>query len=201
MRAHREQDLEQVTGRAGRGTRTVVPPSSARGYAPAAGTALTPGQVLALQRTAGNAAVVQRVAQDSPAHDAHTHDAHCGHGLPVQRSTVLDVLGTSGRPFAGPQAERVSAHYGGADLSHLRVHTDATAQRSAAEIGARAYTSGHHIVLGADHTEEDVRHEVWHTFQQAAGPVSGKDDGNGLSISDDDSHEEREARDAARARP
>ncbi|MEU5596055.1 DUF4157 domain-containing protein [Streptomyces sp. NPDC020298] len=196
MRAHQEQDLEQVTGRAGRGTRGVVSPPSAHGYAPAAGTPLTPGQVLALQRTAGNAAVVQRVAQES-----HTHDAHCGHALPVQRSTVHDVLGTSGRPFVGPQAERVSAHYGGADLSHLRVHTDATAQRSAAEIGARAYTSGHHIVLGADHTEEDVRHEVWHTFQQAAGPVSGEDDGNGLSISDDDSHEEREARDAARARP
>ncbi|WP_316757800.1 eCIS core domain-containing protein [Streptomyces herbicida] len=191
MHAHQEQDREQAPGRTGRAVRGAS--ADAPAHAPTAATPLTPGQVQALQRTAGNAAVVQRVAQES-----HTHDANCGHGRPVQRSAVHDVLRTSGQPFTGPQADRVSAHYGGADLSHLRVHTDSLAQASAAEIGARAYTSGHHIVLGADHSEEDVRHEVFHTFQQAAGPVSGKDNGDGLRISEDSSREEQDARAAAR---
>ncbi|MFJ8387721.1 DUF4157 domain-containing protein [Streptomyces sp. NPDC094438] len=35
-----------------------------------------------------------------------------------------------------------------ADFSDVRVHTGADAQRSAQELGARAYTSGTHVVLG-----------------------------------------------------
>lgn len=156
---------------------------------------MTPDRLLELQRSVGNAAATELLAQQR-----HEHGDQCGHPPTVQRSTVPDVLTTPGVPFAGPLAERVSAHYGGVDLSHIRVHADPVAQRSAAELGARAYTSGHHVVLTDNATEKDVRHEVAHTFQQAAGTVSGKDNGDGLKISEPDSPEEKAA-EAAAQRP
>jgi Domain of unknown function (DUF4157) len=68
----------------------------------------------------------------------------------------------------------------GADFSDVRLHTDAASQRSAAEIGARAYTSGNHVVIGEgganDHT---LAHELTHVVQQRQGPVAGTDQGNG----------------------
>ncbi|MFF3641063.1 DUF4157 domain-containing protein [Streptomyces sp. NPDC002564] len=167
--------------------------------APVPADRLTPGQARALQRTAGNAAVSASVQRSRPPHaEDHDHDLADEDTSSVQRSSVHDVLGSPGRPFTGRLAEEVEARYGGADLSHLRLHTDPVAQRSATEIGARAYTSGHHMVLGADSTTEDVLHEVWHTFQQSSGPVSGEDNGQGLKVSDNDSPEEREARAVAR---
>ncbi|MFI6090557.1 DUF4157 domain-containing protein [Streptomyces sp. NPDC051218] len=162
---------------------------------------LTPGQARAMQRSSGNAAVSESIQRSRDAHAAthaqeegHAEHQEHDHEQPVQRSSVHDVLGSPGRPFTGELADEVETRYGGADLSHLRLHTDAVAQRSAAEIGARAYTSGNHMVLGAGSTTEDVLHEVWHTFQQSRGPVSGEDNGQGLKVSDDNSAEEREAR-------
>ncbi|MCY7338307.1 MAG: DUF4157 domain-containing protein [Chamaesiphon sp.] len=37
----------------------------------------------------------------------------------------------------------------GHDFSHVRVHTDAAAARSAQEVTANAYTVGHNIVFNA----------------------------------------------------
>lgn len=169
--------------------------ASPQAGAQAAGGPMTPRRLLELQRSVGNAAATDLLAQQR-----HEHSDQCGHTPTVQRSSVHDVLTTPGVPFTGPLAERVSDHYGGVDLSHIRVHTDPVAQRSATEIGARAYTSGHHVVLNNNATEKDVRHEVAHTFQQAVGPVSGKDNGDGLKISEPDSPEEKAA-EAAAQRP
>jgi hypothetical protein len=169
--------------------------ASAQVDAQAAEGPITPQRLLELQRSVGNAAAANLLARQG-----HEHSDQCGHAPTVQRSSVHDVLTTPGVPFTGPLAERVSDHYGGVDLSHIRVHTDPVAQRSATEIGARAYTSGHHVVLNSNATEKDVRHEVAHTFQQAVGPVSGKDHGDGLKISEPDSPEEKAA-EAAAQRP
>ncbi|MFD4776541.1 DUF4157 domain-containing protein, partial [Streptomyces sp. NPDC058427] len=130
-----------------------------------------------LQRTVGNAAVARMLA-----------------GRPVQRSAVHDVLGTAGRPLEQPVREDMEARFGGADFSGVRLHTDATAQRSAAEIGARAYTSGQHIVLGGAKTDEHtLAHELTHVVQQRSGPVAGTDDGTGLRVSDPSDRFERAA--------
>ncbi|MCD9196240.1 eCIS core domain-containing protein [Streptomyces albireticuli] len=147
----------------------------------------SPRALRALQRSAGNAAVAGLVARSKD------RTSEASEEEPVRRSAVHEVLSEPGRPFTGALADEVEARYGGTDLSHLRVHTGAVAQRSAAEIGARAYTSGDHMVLGAGSTTEDVLHEVWHTFQQSRGPVSGRDNGDGLKVSEPDSPEEREA--------
>ncbi|WP_327395907.1 DUF4157 domain-containing protein [Streptomyces phaeochromogenes] len=193
MRARHEPDRDRAKGRQAQQVRPAESADTVQRAALAGRGPLTAGQALALQRAAGNAATAGIIERDG-----HQHDAGCGHAPPVQRSAVHEVLNSPGRPFTGPLASEVESMYDGMDLSHLRVHTDTVAQRSAADIGARAYTSGNHMVLGADSTTEDVVHEVWHTFQQSKGPVSGKDNGEGVKISEVHSPEEQEAAAVAR---
>ena len=63
-----------------------------------------------------------------------------------------------------------------ARLGDVRVHTDATAARSASALGARAYTVGTDVVFGAGQYRPGTRagdrllaHELVHVVQQAAG--------------------------------
>jgi hypothetical protein len=82
----------------------------------------------------------------------------------------------------------------GADFDDVRLHTDPAAQRSAAAIGARAYTSGGHVVIGAGGTDKHtLAHELAHVIQQRSGPVAGTECGQGLRISDPSDRFEREA--------
>jgi len=199
MRTRQESDRGQAQGGPLRPARAVTSaPVIPR--AVGAKNPVTPAQVLALQGMAGNAAVVQRIAQDR-SQDQHEHAAGCGHEPSVQRSaapasaqgsSVADVVKTSGQQFDGPMRTAAESVYG-VNLSHLRVHTDAKARESAKEVGAEAYTSRNHMVFGGAMTRSKVLHEVAHTFQQAAGPVSGNDNGNGLKVSDPNSPEEKQA--------
>ncbi|WP_391653985.1 eCIS core domain-containing protein [Streptomyces tamarix] len=154
-------------------------------------------QLLALQRAAGNAAVARAVAEER-----HEHDAHCGHGSAardpaVQRSAVHEVLRSPGRPLDGPLRSEMEARFGGDDFSGVRVHTDAVAQRSATEIGAKAYTSGSHVVWdGQD--KHTLAHELDHYRQQSQGSVPGTDNGSGLKVSDPSDWAERQAEETAR---
>lgn len=61
-----------------------------------------------------------------------------------------------------------------ADLSGVRVHSDARSQEAAADINAKAFTHGNNIFLGAGQNGNDVglmAHELTHTVQQGASPV------------------------------
>lgn len=182
MRAH-EQRADQAGDRDGN-----------RPKAPLTTPAL---QLLALQRAAGNAAVARAVAEER-----HEHDAHCGHGSAardpaVQRSAVHEVLRSPGRPLDGPLRNEMEARFGGDDFSGVRVHTDAVARRSAAEIGAKAYASGSHVVWdGQD--KHTLAHELDHYRQQGQGPVPGTDNGSGLKVSDPSDWAERQAEETAR---
>ncbi|WP_408996534.1 eCIS core domain-containing protein [Streptomyces europaeiscabiei] len=144
--------------------------------------------LLALQRLAGNAAVARAVEQQR-----HTHDAHCGHNPAVQRSAVHEVLRSAGRPLDTPLRKEMEARLG-AGFGDVQVHNDTVAQRSAAEIGARAYTSGNHVVIGAGGADKHtLAHELTHVIQQRRGPVSGTDTGDGTRLSDPSDRFEREA--------
>ncbi|GHH66985.1 hypothetical protein GCM10018781_21600 [Kitasatospora indigofera] len=147
---------------------------------------------LALQRSVGNRAVgllVQRAQ--------HQHAAGCGHDQAeqpsLQRSAVHDVLRAPGQALAASRRQEMESRLG-ADFSEVRVHTDSAAKASAAEVGARAYTSGNHIVIGEgggdSHT---LAHELTHVIQQRQGPVAGSDNGSGLRVSDPSDRFEREA--------
>jgi uncharacterized protein DUF4157 len=150
---------------------------------------MTPQAVLHLQRVVGNAAVARLIE----AQRRDSADPREDNGLPVQRSAVPDVLRSPGRPLDDDTRTEMEARLG-ADFSDVRLHTDTAAQRSATEIGAAAYTSGNHVVIGEggadDHT---LAHELTHVVQQRRGPVAGTDQGNGLRISDPSDRFEREA--------
>ncbi|WP_078888531.1 eCIS core domain-containing protein [Streptomyces sclerotialus] len=159
----------------------------------------TPSQsLLALQRSAGNAAVA-RMLQRANEEEHHEHSAGCGHQqtesapAPVQRSAVHDVLSSGGQPMDQAVRQEMEARLG-ADFSDVRLHTDSTARASAAEVGARAYTSGNHVVIGDGGADKHtLAHELTHVIQQRQGPVAGTDNGAGLKVSDPSDRFEREA--------
>ena len=151
-----------------------------------------PDALLDLQRTAGNAAVARMLQQAR-----HQHSADCGHqrptAEPVQRSAVHDVLRAPGDPLDGPLRQEMESRLD-ADFSDVRLHTGSAARASAAEVGARAYTSGSHIVIGdGGGDKHTLAHELTHVIQQRQGPVAGTDNGAGLSVSDPGDRFEREA--------
>ncbi|MCX2732779.1 DUF4157 domain-containing protein [Saccharopolyspora sp. NFXS83] len=144
-------------------------------------------ELLHLQRTLGNAAVAQliqrRMAPPEPAPE------------PVWSGD--DVLKSSGKPMDAPVRQEMESRLG-ENFSDVRLHTGATAQRSASEIGARAYTSGNNVVLGSGASDKHtLAHELTHVIQQRSGPVAGTDNGNGLKISDPSDSFERAAEDNA----
>ncbi|WP_371661802.1 DUF4157 domain-containing protein [Streptomyces sp. NBC_00280] len=170
---------------------------------------------LGMQPTMGNAAVVQllRRAGHPGALDRHRHGPGCGHAeeprqsepsgqaavrSAVQRSTVPGVLRGSGRALDTTTRTDMEGRLG-ADFSDVRLHTGTEARRSAAEIGARAYTSGNHVVIGdGGGDRHTLAHELTHVIQQRQGPVAGTDNGHGLSVSDPGDRFEREAEANAR---
>jgi Domain of unknown function (DUF4157) len=145
--------------------------------------------LLALQRTMGNRAV-SRLLAATPTADGSPR----GPGTTtVQRSLVHEVLRSGGRPLPGSLREEMEGRLG-ADFSDVRLHSGDAAQRSAAEIGARAYTSGRHIVIGAGADDKHtLAHELTHVIQQRQGPVAGSDNGSGLRVSDPSDRFEQEA--------
>jgi hypothetical protein len=85
---------------------------------------------------------------------------------------VHDVLRSPGQPLARATRTFFESRFGH-DLSHVRVHTDAAAGRSADSIGASAYSSGNEIVFGTGHYETTtgsgrilLAHELIHVLQQ-----------------------------------
>ncbi|MFI6421380.1 DUF4157 domain-containing protein [Streptomyces sp. NPDC050842] len=150
---------------------------------------------------AGNAAAIQllRMAGHPWAQELHQHNAGCGHGQTeqaapsVQRSAVHDVLRAPGRSLDEATRTDMESRLG-ADFSDVRIHDDSAARTSAAEVGARAYTSGNHVVIGdGGNDKHTLAHELTHVIQQRQGPVAGSDTGSGLRVSDPSDRFEREA--------
>ena len=110
---------------------------------------------------------------------------------------VQDVLRAPGQPLSSPVKEEMEAGFG-ADFSDVRLHADTAARASASAVGARAYTSGNHVVTGATGVDDlTLAHELAHVIQQREGPVSGTDDGSGLILSNPSDRFERAAEAAA----
>ncbi|MEU8825247.1 DUF4157 domain-containing protein [Streptomyces sp. NPDC048636] len=111
----------------------------------------------------------------------------------AQRAAVQAVLRSSGRPLAEPLRQEMEGRLG-ADFSDVRLHTGGAARASAAAVGARAYTSGSHVVIGEGGGDKHtLAHELTHVIQQRQGPVAGTDNGSGLRVSDPADRFEREA--------
>ncbi|MFD7122870.1 MULTISPECIES: DUF4157 domain-containing protein [Streptomyces] len=164
--------------------------------------------LMALQAAAGNAAVLQMLRQAGRLRpeEQHQPSAGCGTGhvgrnghveeegqSAVQRSAVRDTLRTPGTPMDETMRSEMEARLG-ADFSDVRIHSDRTAKVSAAEMGARAYTFGNHVVIGdGTANKHTLAHELTHVIQQRQGPVEGADNGSGLKVSAPSDRFEREA--------
>ncbi|WP_281292229.1 DUF4157 domain-containing protein [Actinomadura decatromicini] len=80
-----------------------------------------------------------------------------------------DVLRTSGCPLGDGLRDEMEQRLG-ANFSDVRIHDDVAAQRSAAEIGARAYRSSCHVVVGSGGADKHtLAHDLTHVIQQRSG--------------------------------
>jgi hypothetical protein len=171
-----DQLAKQRTWRPGENRTAAKRDLAAVDSGPGSGHPVGAGHMLALQRSAGNAAVVQLLKDDEP---------------DEAMSTVHEVVG-QGRGQALPAAIQTKAEAGfGQSFEQVRLHTDAKAAASAASVQARAYTSGNDIVLGSNapsldsaEGENTLLHELAHVRQQQAGPVDGTLAPGGVNISD-----------------
>jgi len=134
---------------------------------------LSPASILGLQRTVGNASVVQLLGaeeeQASPVHDV----VGKGGGSPLDDGVRDDMEGRFGQSF-----------------SDVRVHTDAKASESAESVGANAYTVGNDVVFRSGQFDASsptgqrtLAHELTHVVQQRSGPVDGAPAPGGIALS------------------
>jgi hypothetical protein len=181
MRTSRSRAEQDGNERAASGPAAGRKPASAGAAVPPP---LTADALRAAQSGAGNAAVtgmIARRARTTPAPEQQ------------QDTGVHEVLRSAGKPLAGPVRQEMESRFG-TDFSDVRLHTGDAAARSARAIGARAYTSGSHVVVGdGGRDKHTLAHELTHVVQQRSGPVSGRDTGHGFAVSDPGDRFERAA--------
>ena len=102
---------------------------------------------------------------------AVAHDAAGGEAPAI----VHDALRQPGRPLDAASRTFMEGHLGH-PLGAVQIHDDVLAARSAAAVGAHAYTVGHHVVFGAGRHAPGsmagrrlLAHELVHVVQQAGG--------------------------------
>ncbi|MEU6478147.1 DUF4157 domain-containing protein [Streptomyces sp. NPDC047017] len=208
MRAHENQDAQQTGAQVKRGS--VPAPNAAA------------GRLLNLQRLAGNAAVSRAVEEERHAHGpgcGHPETAPAGGQAAVQRRVSLgeahgpgcehpetpaggqaavqrrvslgEALASPGTPLE-PRIRNKAKQAYGMSFDHVLMHSGPVAQRSAAELGALAYTTGSDIVSQEPNLDDETLfHEVDHVYQQAMGPVAGTSNGAGANVSSENDAFER----------
>ena len=145
--------------------------------------------------TAGNANVQGRAfnrrVEMSIVHDASTggtttpgpaetsggedylHRSATGSSPIMYAPPIVDaVLRSPGKPLEANTRATMESRFG-YDFSRVRIHVDSLAAQSAADVGARAYTVGSHVVLGAGERHVHgiggrslLAHELVHVMQQ-----------------------------------
>ena len=163
-------------------------------YAPARSPRSVHGEasLLHLQRMAGNASVVQMLAEER--------------AIPGEedKSPVHDVIGKGGgTPLDESTRGSMESRFG-QDFGDVRVHTDAKASQSAESVGANAYTVGNEMVFKSGHFDASsptgqrtLAHELSHVVQQRSGPVDGTESAGGIRLSDPSDRFERAAESTA----
>lgn len=100
------------------------------------------------------------------------------HGQPgTAPASVGQTLASAGRPLDAALRQDMEQRLGH-DFSHVRVHSGASAEQSARDVDAAAYTVGQNLVFGrgrfAPQTQEGRRliaHELTHVVQQSRSPM------------------------------
>ena len=91
---------------------------------------------------------------------------------------VDEVINSSGEPLDRSTRSFMEPRFGH-DFSNVRVHTDARAAESAANLNAQAYTIGNHVVFGNGNYlpgtstgQQLLAHELTHVVQQSSSSVA-----------------------------
>jgi hypothetical protein len=126
---------------------------------------------------------------------------------PSALSVIREVLDSPGQPLDPATRFLMESHFG-YDFSHVRVHSDEVAARSAEMLDAEAYATGRHIVFGGSQffgkspgQPRLLAHELAHVVQQATAPVSEVPIARGFSVSQPHGPLERAAEEAADSLP
>jgi hypothetical protein len=179
MHEFESEALARATARRG-GAGEAGPRTAAR-IGPAA------AALLHLQRTIGNASVVQMLADETGEGDG-------------ERSPVHDVVGRGGGSALDSGTRNSMESRFGQSFGDVRVHTDERASASAESVGANAYTVGSDIVFRSGHFDpaspvgqRTLAHELSHVVQQRSGPVDGAEAAGGIRLSDPGDRFERAA--------
>jgi hypothetical protein len=156
---------------------TLADPLPDRGRRPTGGPSLDAASLLGLQRTIGNAGVVQMLADEQEAAESP--------------SPVHEVVGSGGGASLDSTTRSTMEQQFGQGFDEVKVHTDAKASASAEAVGANAYTVGSDIVFRSGHFDpasttgqRTIAHELSHVVQQRSGPVDGTDAPGGIRLSD-----------------
>ena len=142
-----------------------------------------PAESAPVQRKAAESAPVQREAAESapvPAtprgprltiHDLFGRVQRKAGGAEPDTAAVHASarrgIATAASPL--PYAERIQQLFGRHDISGIHAHTGADAAASARAMGAKAYATGDHVVLGEGADLHTVAHEAAHVIQQRGG--------------------------------
>jgi hypothetical protein len=114
--------------------------------------------MLALQRAAGNRAVVGLVqAKAAPLSTE---------GAQVHEAAKVGIGGTSG---ALPHLEKIQRSFGRHDVTGVVAQTGAQATAGAQAMGAAAFTMGNHVAFAGSADLQTAAHEAAHVVQQRAG--------------------------------
>lgn len=192
----RDFELDPAARRSSRPGRDAVVPeldarrttTAGRSVVPGRSSALDVASLMHLQRTAGNAGVVQMLAGQEDEETSPVHDVvGASGGMPLDAATRSTMEGAFGTSFDG-----------------VRVHTDERASRSAESVGANAYTVGSDVVFrsgqfdpGSAAGQRTIAHELAHVVQQQQGPVDGTEAAGGIRVSDPSDRFERAAEQTA----
>lgn len=150
------------------------------------------GLILALQRSAGNRAVVQLLNSLRTAAGSHTVEEHDdGPGMLAAVQRTLRSPG-HGLPDAVRTDMENRLRVPDGALRSVVVHDRPADHDLSRSLGAVAFTSGEHVV-GDVSTPRTMAHELMHVVQQRRGAVSGGTLAPGLRVSDPQDRFEREA--------
>ncbi|MFE0419462.1 eCIS core domain-containing protein [Streptomyces tendae] len=202
VRAH-EEAADQPAARGGRAPHRATPAPLTQ----VSGAPMSPAAVLALQSTAGNAAVQRVVARDAHQHgpgcghtvqrrfapDSHQHGAGCGHDGIDDRSPegqhqlLKEAKESPSSSLPGGFLGKAVSFYDNPALAGARMYTGPVAQRATAAMGAEAMTIGMDVFLGpsAIGNEEILAHEASHLDKNSRGiKETGSASGGSPAVTD-----------------
>lgn len=142
----------------------VSPATPAIGRSPRPGIAQYP-----LARAVDGAGGTSQPAGPGPAVTTRQPSPANSRGPPSRLPPVIAAGLAGGTPIDRSVRDRIEPTLG-ADLGQMRVHTGSAAAQAAASVGARAFTLGRDVVLGAGESPADLSlmaHEATHVAQQA----------------------------------